>query len=99
MRQGGAPRPGNNPFAASQGMPRPQGRGPRPGAPAGQGPGGPRPGGPRPTPGMMPDRSAVARPGERPARGGARPGGAPGRPGKTTIFTGRPPFCFARADA
>ena len=79
MRQGregaagtGNPRPGNNPFAPSQGMPRPGTRPPRPGAPAG--PGGPRPGGPRPS--MMPDRSAVARPGERPTRGGA-----PGRPG------------------
>jgi translation initiation factor IF-2 len=30
---------------------------------------------------MMPDRSAVARPGERPARGGARPGAAGARPG------------------
>ena len=29
----------------------------------------------------MPDRSAVARPGERPARGGARPGAAGARPG------------------
>lgn len=81
----GAARPGNNPFAPSQGMPRPQSRpgGPRPaGAGGATGPGGPRPGGPRPSPGMMPDRSAVARPGERPARGGARPGaGGPGRPG------------------
>lgn len=80
------PRPGNNPFAPSQGMPRPQSRpGSRPGAPgagagAGAGAAGPRPGGARPSPGMMPDRSAVARPGERPARGGARPGG-PGGPG------------------
>ncbi|HET7279376.1 MAG TPA: translation initiation factor IF-2 [Dermatophilaceae bacterium] len=87
------PRPGNNPFAPSQGMPRPQSRpGPRPGGTAG--PGGPRPGGPRPSPGMMPDRSAVARPGERPARGGrpggpggARPGGGPGVGGG---FGGRP---------
>ncbi|HET6968581.1 MAG TPA: translation initiation factor IF-2, partial [Ornithinibacter sp.] len=79
-----SPRPGNNPFAPSQGMPRPQSRpGSRPGAPgagAGAGAAGPRPGGARPSPGMMPDRSAVARPGERPARGGARPGG-PGGPG------------------
>ena len=73
------PRPGNNPFAASQGMPRPQSRpGTRPGGP---GAAGPRPAGSRPSPGMMPDRSAVARPGERPARGGARPGGPGGRPG------------------
>ncbi|MDF2092672.1 translation initiation factor IF-2 [Knoellia sp. 3-2P3] len=75
----GAPRPGNNPFAPSQGMPRPQSRpGPRPG---GTGAAGPRPGGPRPSPGMMPDRSAVGRPGERTARPGGRPGGGPGGPG------------------
>jgi len=92
----GAPRPGNNPFAPSQGMPRPQSRpgGPRPGGTAG--PGGPRPGGPRPSPGMMPDRSAVGRPGERPARGGGRgpggPGGGrgPGGPGGGGGFAGRP---------
>ncbi len=79
----GAPRPGNNPFAPSQGMPRPGGSrgsdagsgGPRPGAP--------RSGGARPNPAMMPDRAAVPRPGERPARPGGRgrgpagPGGAP----------------------
>ncbi len=80
-----AARPGNNPFAPSQGMPRPQSRpGTRPGGaggPGGAGAAGPRPGGARPSPGMMPDRSAVARPGERPARGGARPGGAGARPG------------------
>ncbi|MGZ4742437.1 MAG: translation initiation factor IF-2 [Oryzihumus sp.] len=81
----GAPRPGNNPFASSQGMPRPQG-GNRPGGAAGPGgprPAAPRPGGPRPNPGMMPDRAAVGRPGERPARPGGRPGGGGfgGRPG------------------
>jgi translation initiation factor IF-2 len=78
----GSPRPGNNPFAPSQGMPRPQSRpgGPRPGGAGG--PGGPRPGGPRPSPGMMPDRSAVARPGERPARGGGRGPGGPGGGGR-----------------
>ena len=89
-----SPRPGNNPFAASQGMPRPQSRpGTRPGAGGGAGAAGPRPGGARPSPGMMPDRSAVARPGERPARGGARPGGAgAGRPGAGggAGFGGRP---------
>ncbi|NHA68931.1 translation initiation factor IF-2, partial [Phycicoccus flavus] len=91
-----APRPGNNPFAQSQGMPRPQSRpGPRPGGSTGpSGPGGPRPGGPRPSPGMMPDRSAVGRPGDRPARGGGRggPGGGPGRggPGGGGGFAGRP---------
>jgi translation initiation factor IF-2 len=87
----GAPRPGNNPFAPSQGMPRPGG--PRPGnnpfAPSqgmprpGQRPGGPRPagpGGPRPNPGSMPSR---ATPGMVPGRD-ARPAG-PGRgaPGRT----------------
>ena len=80
-----AARPGNNPFAPSQGMPRPQSRpGTRPGGaggPGGAGAAGPRPGGARPSPGMMPDRSAVARPGERPTRGGARPGAAGARPG------------------
>ncbi len=85
---GGAPRPGNNPFAPSQGMPRPQSRpGARPGAPT---TGIPRPGGSGITPGNMPGRSAVARPGERPARGVARPGaGGPGRPGAGG-FAGRP---------
>ena len=70
----GGPRPGNNPFASSQGMPRPGGSGgPRPAAP--------RPGGPRPTPGMMPDRSSVGRPGA-PARGGGGGGrGGGGRGG------------------
>lgn len=77
-----AARPGNNPFAPSQGMPRPQSRpGTRPGGASGPGAAGPRPAGARPSPGMMPDRSAVARPGERPARGGARPGAAGARPG------------------
>ena len=75
-----AARPGNNPFAPSQGMPRPQG-----GRPAPAGAGGPRPGGPRPNPGMMPDRAAVGRPGERPTRGGA-----PGRPGAGGGFAARP---------
>jgi translation initiation factor IF-2 len=83
-REGGAAtpaaRPGNNPFAPSQGMPRPQG-----GRPAPAGAGGPRPGGPRPNPGMMPDRAAVGRPGDRPARGGG-----PGRPGAGGGFAGRP---------
>ncbi|HYN30035.1 MAG TPA: translation initiation factor IF-2 [Dermatophilaceae bacterium] len=90
-RDGGAPRPGNNPFAPSQGMPRPQSR---PGArPGGPGAAGPRPGGPRPSPGMMPDRSAVARPGERPARGarpGAGAGAGAGRPGGGGGYAGRP---------
>ena len=74
----GIPRPGNNPFAASQGMgiPRPMARPGNNPFNAAQGmarPGAPRPGAPRP--GARPDGGA-ARP------GGARPGGAGGaRPG------------------
>ncbi len=114
MPRGGGPRPGNNPFAPSQGMPRPGARpdaapaaagaggersgGPRPGAPR---PGAPRPGGPRPNPGMMPGKSAAARPapgGGRPGapggdrgRGGfSRPGAPGGAPGGGGGFAGRP---------
>ncbi|WP_345506736.1 translation initiation factor IF-2, partial [Terrabacter aeriphilus] len=100
----GMPRPQQRP--GGQGGPGGQrpgapGGAPRPGAPAGGRPGGaaggaPRPGGPRPSPGMMPERSTVGRPGQRPAGGpgrggpggaggrggfGGGPGGAPGRPG------------------
>ncbi len=82
----GAPRPGNNPFAPSQGMgsrPAPRTssgddtRPPRP--PAG---GDARPGMPRPNPAMMPKSPAAfgGGPGGRPARGG--PGGGPGGPGR-----------------
>src|SRR5699024_4047765 len=81
----GGPRPGNNPFASSQGMPRPSdrrgGAGTRPGGDTRSG------GGPRPNPGMMPGRSAVPRPGApaRDGRGGGgrggRRGGGPGGPG------------------
>ncbi|WP_426311511.1 translation initiation factor IF-2 [Cellulosimicrobium sp. E-16] len=96
----GAPRPGNNPFAPSQGMPRPgsrpertegaaAGSGERPGGPRPGGPRpAPRPGGPRPNPGMMPGRTSIGRPGERPAPGG-RPGGGGGRGGGGG-FAGRP---------
>ncbi|HZB68356.1 MAG TPA: translation initiation factor IF-2 [Ornithinibacter sp.] len=86
-----SPRPGNNPFAASQGMPRPQSRpgGTRPGGPPGAA--GPRPSGVRPSPGMMPDRSAVARPGDRSTRGGTRTGAPGARPGGGGAgFGGRP---------
>ncbi|AXH94933.1 translation initiation factor IF-2 [Ornithinimicrobium avium] len=78
--RGGAPRPGNNPFAPSQGMPRPGGTRGGQAGPGGPRPGGPRPGGPRPNPNMMPEKAAVPRPGERPARPGGRgrPGGGPG---------------------
>ncbi|PWN03489.1 translation initiation factor IF-2 [Nocardioides silvaticus] len=79
----GTPRPGNNPFASSQGM----GRRPAPPPREGEaGPGGPRPpagpgrpGMPRPNPAMMPKNPAAfgAGPGGRgPGRGG--PGGGPG---------------------
>ena len=75
--RGGA-RPGNNPFASSQGMPRPGGArpqpgqgGPRPAAPRPGGNGAPRPGGPRPQGGS---RSGAPRPGA-PRSGGPRPGG------------------------
>ncbi|NLG55409.1 MAG: translation initiation factor IF-2, partial [Rhodococcus sp.] len=85
----GAPRPGNNPFAPSQGMPRGAGgaAGPRPGAPRS---GAPRPGGRRPNPGMMPQRiqrparpAAPGRPGTGAGtgRGGYTPGRSGGRPG------------------
>ncbi|MFD2025531.1 translation initiation factor IF-2 [Promicromonospora aerolata] len=103
---GGNPRPGNNPFATSQGMPRPGQRperteatgersgGPRPGGPR---PSAPRPGGaggggPRPNPGMMPGKTSMPRPGDRPAPGGGRgrPGGGGGRPGAGGAGAGAP---------
>ncbi|WP_228479496.1 translation initiation factor IF-2 [Microbacterium atlanticum] len=79
-RPGGTPRPGNNPFASSQGM--------------GQRPAGPRPGnnpfasaqgmGQRPSPGNIPrpqaPRPGAPRPGAPRAGGAGRPGGG-GRPG------------------
>ena len=70
----GAPRPGNNPCATSQGMPRQGGSGRQQG-------GGPRPrsGAPRPNPSMMPDRSSAQAP-SRSNRSGGR-GGGPGRGG------------------
>ena len=88
--RGGA-RPGNNPFASSQGMPRPGGArpqpgqgGPRPAAPRPGGNGAPRPGGPRPQGG---GRSGAPRPGA-PRSGGPRPGGANGP--RPTPATARP---------
>ncbi len=88
----GTPRPGNNPFASSQGMGRRPAPAPREGAqddnrpprpPAGGGQN--RPGMPRPNPAMMPKSPAAfgSGPGARPAPGGGRggPGGAPGRGG------------------
>ena len=70
----GGPRPGNNPYASSQGMPRPGGTGgPRPGAPrpGGSGNGGPRPGASR--------QGASGNGGPRP--GAPRPGGNRPNPG------------------
>ncbi|MDO5535678.1 MAG: translation initiation factor IF-2, partial [Propionibacteriaceae bacterium] len=95
-RPAGAPRPGNNPFAPSQGMGTRRQRpdapgGARPGAPGRPGEGGaprmPRPGGtgglpgmPRPNPAMMP-KQASNQLSPAGARGG-RPGGGPGGPGR-----------------
>jgi translation initiation factor IF-2 len=95
MARPGAPRPGNNPFSSTQGMPRPGGgagiprpAAPRPGAPR---PGAPRPGAPRPGGPGRPGAPFQQRPGGPGRPGGAgggfqRPGGAPtggyaGRPG------------------
>ena len=96
----GIPRPGNNPFAASQGMgiPRPMAR-PVGNNPFSQRPGQQRPGGPRPAGAGGPGRPGGA-PGSRPGFGGAgaggaqRPGfggGAPGAGGAATGFGGPRP--------
>jgi len=77
------PRPGNNPFATTQGMPRQGGSrsgAPRPGSPrpatggqaprpAGAGQGGPRPGGPRPGNNPFSEKQGTGRPNSRPERG------------------------------
>jgi translation initiation factor IF-2 len=106
MGRPGAPRPGNNPFASTQGMGRPRpgnnpftskaGPGgprpvaPRPGAPR---PGAPRPGAPRPG---APRPGGAGRPGAggRPGGGFQRPGAGapgPGAPGRGgPAFAGRP---------
>jgi translation initiation factor IF-2 len=95
----GVPRPGNNPFAASQGMgiPRPMARPGNNPFNSAQGmarPGTPRPGAPRP--GARPEGGTSrpgARPtgagGARPAFGGAKPGLGGGAPGGG--FPGRGP--------
>ena len=95
----GVPRPGNNPFAASQGMgiPRPMARPGNNPFNSAQGmarPGTPRPGAPRP--GTRPEGGTSrpgARPtgagGARPAFGGAKPGLGGGAPGGG--FPGRGP--------
>ena len=82
----GIPRPGNNPFAASQGMgiPRPMARPGNNPFSSNQGmgrPGAPRPGGPRPAGG--PGRPGGPRPAGAGGPGGARPGfgGGNSRPG------------------
>ena len=81
----GVPRPGNNPFASSQGMgiPRPMARPGNNPFNAAQGmarPGTPRPGAPRP--GARPEGGTSSRPGARPAGGGgARPGFGGAKPG------------------
>ena len=80
----GVPRPGNNPFASSQGMgiPRPMARPGNNPFNAAQGmarPGAPRPGAPRP--GVRPE-GGTPRPGARPTgAGGARPGFGGAKPG------------------
>jgi translation initiation factor IF-2 len=95
----GVPRPGNNPFASTQGMgiPRPMARPGNNPFNAAQGmarPGAPRPGAPRP--GTRPE-GGVSRPGSRPAgAGGARPGFGGAKPGlgggaPTGGFPGRGP--------
>jgi translation initiation factor IF-2 len=96
----GAPRPGNNPFAASQGMgrrPRPTDgappgdqRAPRP--PAARDGGAPgRPGMPRPNPAMMPKSPAAfgSGPGGRGPGGPGGPGGRGGAPGRGGGAPGR----------
>ena len=96
----GIPRPGNNPFAASQGMgiPRPVARpGNNPFAPSqGMGrPGQSRPGGPRPAGAGGPGgagrpggpRPAGAGGGSRPGFGSPRPAGAGGAPGAAPGFS------------
>ncbi|NYG99708.1 translation initiation factor IF-2 [Schumannella luteola] len=82
-RPAGAPRPGNNPFASSQGMARPGA--PRPGNnPFSSSQGMPRPGGGAGIPRPAAPRPGAPRPGA-PRPGAPRPGaprpGGPGRPG------------------
>jgi len=77
-------RPGNNPFAANQGMGRPRPGAPRPAGSAPR-PGAPRPGAPRPAGGAPRPGGGAPRPGGAPAFGapGQKPGFGPpaGRPG------------------
>jgi translation initiation factor IF-2 len=86
MQRPGAPRPGNNPFSSTQGMPRPGGGAiPRPAAPR---PGAPRPGAPRPG-APRPGAPFQQRPGG-PGRPGGGGGGFAGRPGGGGGYAGRP---------
>ncbi|ALV44759.1 translation initiation factor IF-2 [Arthrobacter alpinus] len=86
----GAPRPGNNPFAPSQGMPRPgSSRNAEAGA-AGPRPGGPRPPAGAPRPGAPRPAGAPGAGGPRPAAGAPRPGGARPTPGMMPNRTERP---------
>ncbi len=92
MARPGAPRPGNNPFASSQGMGRPRG-GNNPFT-SKQGPGGPRPVAPRPgAPRPGAPRPGSPRPGAPRGGGAGRPGGAGGgfqRPGQGAPSRGAP---------
>ncbi|WP_104109034.1 translation initiation factor IF-2 [Arthrobacter sp. N199823] len=84
----GAPRPGNNPFAPSQGMPRPgSARNAEAGA-AGPRPGGPRPPAGAPRPGAPRPAGAAGTGGPRP--GAPRPGGPRPTPGMMPNRTERP---------
>ncbi|QZN84537.1 translation initiation factor IF-2 [Cellulomonas sp. C5510] len=71
----GGPRPGNNPFAPSQGMPRS---------------GGPRPGGPRPGNNPFAPSQGMPRPGERRSEAPAASAGAGDRPGGPRPAAPRP---------
>ncbi|GAA2116516.1 translation initiation factor IF-2 [Nocardioides bigeumensis] len=98
----GAPRPGNNPFASSQGMGRRPA--PAPGTPgdaaiprppaAREGGAAARPGMPRPNPAMMPKSPGQFGPAGRGGPGGAggpgRPGGGPGGRGGAPARGGAP---------
>ncbi|WP_144719616.1 translation initiation factor IF-2 [Agrococcus jejuensis] len=103
MARPGAPRPGNNPFASSQGMGRPRGGNnpftarptrdsPRPGAPR---PGAPRPGAPRPgSPRPGAPRGGQGGPGGGGGLGFQRPGA--GQPGRGAPGRGGPAFAGRR---
>ncbi|WP_092656136.1 translation initiation factor IF-2 [Actinopolymorpha singaporensis] len=82
-RQGGAPRPGNNPFTSTTGMRGPRSERPGQGGPRRDGggsgqQGGGVPGAPRPNPAMMPTRPESS--GDRPGGPRPNPGMMPSRP-------------------